>query len=209
MPQRSHSPRPKVMTWGRAAPTIAIAGVFDLLRLMFEWFVVFGPALFGVAAGVAASSYVGTTIGSGVGVVAAGLAGFFGGGAFEVFGIVMAMAIGLLGWMTILLLFTMTDFRIFKENTGNIIWLMFGLIFAEIPFVGSLPSLTGMTVMMYRTQIRKEKAALKRWEEEETQIAAGERASQMAMAAQIQAARAAQEDAQREEEIPEETKEAA
>lgn len=164
---------PKTMTWLKASPIIVIAAIFWLLRMVFEMFWLFGAVFIGLAANFAAQSWVAGHIGEGnishaagyiAGLAAGGAAGTFGGPELEIFGVILAMVIGFLGWMVITLALAMTNTRIFKENPGGMLWLMLGLGISEVPLVGALPGTLGVVINMYRTQIKKEKAALKQWE---------------------------------------------
>ncbi|MBU6491073.1 hypothetical protein KGQ25_02910 [Patescibacteria group bacterium] len=220
MPSRRNSndsQPPQAMTWAKALPILVIAGIFDALRFMFEQFWFFGPALAGVGVAVATSGWVGSWVGGALGAATGAVLGFFGGAALEIFGIVMAMAVGLLGWLTIGLLLMITNGRLFKEQAGNTIWFMFGLFISEIPIIGSLPGLTGVTFKMYHAQIREEKKALARYEKERVGMLQQERearARQIMQVRAVQLAQAEQQEAMNEEsyddeEIPDEVREAA
>ena len=98
VPRRnSGSSPPPTMTWGKASPVLVVAVIFDLARNFFEWFWLFGPALFAVGCTAGMNSYIGTTItqlsGKAVAVgcmALAGVAGYFGVEVTEGFGIMMA-----------------------------------------------------------------------------------------------------------------------
>ncbi|HET9641354.1 MAG TPA: hypothetical protein VFP46_00685 [Candidatus Paceibacterota bacterium] len=165
MPRKpSNEPPPKVMTWRKAMPVILVGFVFDALRFLFEWFIIAGPAI-GAAfcsyivqsdntilnAAKVASCTVGATA---VGIVAApAIAGF---------GVIMAMAVGFLGWFFIGGYLFMTNRRIFKENA---LWFVLSLVVSEVPLLGSVPAISITLWKMYRTQIRTELAARKRYDE--------------------------------------------
>lgn len=172
---------PPVMTWRKAAPVLAIAAVFDALRFLFEWFVFFGPAL----AGVGCTYLTGGTVATGIlcGAAATG-GGVAAAPALEAFGIVMAMATGLLGWLSIALILLKGNARIFREN---FIWFAGSLLGSEVPILGSVPFMTLILWKMYRTQIRKERAELKLYEAAEAVRAKREREYLLA-AEQAQAA---------------------
>jgi len=156
-------PEPPVMTWGRALRVLAVTIVFDGLRLIFQWFWLFGPALAGTAAGFWLSQYIGE---GAAGLVGAGVAagtGFFLFAVYAGFGVVMAMVVGFLGWLTTGVLLLATNFRIFKTNATAGLWMLASLAIAETPFIGSIPSLTIATWRLYHTQIKKERAAHKAW----------------------------------------------
>lgn len=186
------------MTWAKATPVLVVAGIFDLLRMFFEMFWFFGPALAAVACTAGVNSYVGTTVaetaGKAVAVVCgavAGVAGYFGSPAITAFGVVMAMAVGLFGWLVIGGWMMMTNARIFKENEGNALWFVGSLIVSEIPIVGTIPGITGATFKMYRTQIKKDKENLKKYNESQAAAQAQERDQKIA---QLMQARAAQQE---------------
>lgn len=167
MPPRTRSsdpgPEPPVMTWMKATPTLAVTSVFDSLRFMFEWFWVFGAALGGTVVGVWLSNWLPSSAATLVGGGVAGVTGFFAGAALEAFGVVMAMAVGFLGWLTMGILLLITNHRIFKANATAGLWMLASLMVAETPFIGSIPSLTLTTWRLHHTQIKKEKAAHKAW----------------------------------------------
>ncbi len=162
MPQKRNSQEPpEVMTWGRAMPVLVVAGIFDLTRLFFVLFWFFGPALAAVYCASTASEWVGslwglTAAACGVGAAAAGAAV----SAFTIpFGTVMAMAVGLFGWLTIGIWLMRTNARIFKENA---LWFGASLLISEVPIIGSIPALSITVWKMYKTQIRIEKVAFKK-----------------------------------------------
>ncbi|HUY05447.1 MAG TPA: hypothetical protein VMV62_01880 [Candidatus Paceibacterota bacterium] len=160
-PSRNNDTPPQVMTWPKAMPVLAIAGIFDLLRMFFDMFWFFGPFLAAVAANEAVGGGVtGAVVGGGVGL----FAGTLGAPAIEAFGVVMAMAIGLAGWMAIGLTLALQNRRIFAANSDNTIWFIAGLMVSEIPLVGALPALFGSMYRMYRAQIKKDQAALAAYE---------------------------------------------
>lgn len=157
------------MTWMKALPVLVIALVFDALRFVFEQFWFFGPALAGVYCtakvnGVLTAWTTGL-LGAKTAAAACGagatVAGYFGAPAFEAFGVVMAIAVGLFGWMTVGLILIITNSRIFKENEGHALWFIASLLISETPIIGSIPGFTIITVKMYNTQIKKDKENLK------------------------------------------------
>lgn len=167
---------PEVMTWGKAIPVLVVCGLFDFLRLMFEQFLFFGPAFANIYCVEKVSNVVGTTIGGVVCSSTAIAAGLLSGVAIETFGIMMAMAIGLIGWLSIGAWLMGANRRILKENEGNAVWFVASLAVSEIPIVGSLPALTAIMARMYYVQIKKEEAALKKYEEEQAARRLRERA---------------------------------
>lgn len=178
----------------KAAPVLVVAGVFDALRFIFEQFWFFGPALAATYCTVAGAD---TTVGAAAGtkVVAAGctavsgVVGYFGAPAIAAFGVVMAIAIGLFGWMTVGLMLMMTNARIFKEHSGHTLWFVASLAISEIPIIGSVPALAGTMVKMYSAQIKKDKENVKKYEKE---IAAAQQQEQNQQRAELMQAQAAQ-----------------
>ena len=131
MPQkRNNSGPPEVMNWGKAMPILAIAGVFDAVRLMFEMFWFFGPALAALYCTVKVSGAIGGAGGLTAAVcgIAAGAAGVAGAPAIEIFGVVMAMATGLIGWMVIGLFLIRSNPRIFSANKSAFLVFAGGLL---------------------------------------------------------------------------------
>ncbi len=190
MPQKRNSAEPpKVMTWGKAAPILAVCVIFDALRLMFEMFWFFGPAMAALYCTVKVSGVVGTTLGGFACGVGATVAGTLGAPAIEVFGVVMAIAVGLFGWLVIGLWLMVTNARIFKENAA---WFAGSLLISEIPIVGSIPALTIIVWKMYRTQITLEKAEMQRYEQERAAAERQEREQRIALVLHNQSLQQAQ-----------------
>lgn len=215
-PRRNRGARPpKVMTWGKAALVLALAVIFDALRIFFNFFWFFGPAFAAMYCTAKAGAVVGMTIGGFFCGVGAGAVGFFGFGPLAAFGAVMAMSVGLAGWMTVGFLLIATNARIFKENPTNTLIFVSSLGIAEIPFIGALPSITFATWKMYHSQIAQEKAALAQYEKERAAEQARERNQQAAALMQARVAQVAHaeqqaaNDTQYAEEIPEEVRKAA
>jgi hypothetical protein len=177
MPQRRSSPAPEVMTWGKALPVLIVAGFFDAMRIFFEWFVFFGPAL----AAAICSVLVDGKIAAAVCVVAAGAVGFAGAAAIAFFGLIMAEAVGFAGWLVVGGILFLVNIRIFKEN---ILWFVGSLLVSEMPLVGGVvPAMSVAVWRMYSNQIRIEKALYQQWEKENANLL---RAEQLEEAAQIQ-----------------------
>lgn len=163
MPSRKNSkPPPETMTWWKAAPVLAVCVVFDALRFFFEMFWFFGPTL---AAAVCAAK--GADLAGKAGAVAGGFlcgaAGTALSSGFEAFGVVMAMAIGLFGWLVVLLLNLLNNRDIFKENFSMLLKYGVGLLVSETPLINALPALTIVNTIMFRVQIQKGKEVLKKY----------------------------------------------
>lgn len=205
---KSSGDPPPVMTWGKAAPVLILAVVFDALRFMFEWFIFFGPAAAAAVctAAVSSGNTLATTLG-GIGCTAAATAGGIAAApVFETFGIIMAMIAGFIGWLVIGAILLRGNARIFKEN---FLWFAGSLLVSEVPFVGSVPAITLILWRMYANQIKQEKADLKRYEEarateqRQSQSQAAALEQQAVNTAAYEAAAAQQEAESGEEEIPE------
>lgn len=193
MPQkRNNTEPPPVMTWGKALPILIIAAIFDALRIMCEQFWFFGPLLTAFYCTAKVSGVLGTTVGGALCGVAATAAGVVGAGPLEVFGIVMAMAVGLFGWLTLLLLLMLMNGRIFKENAGNAIWFAASLLVSEAPLIGTIPAFIGITWRLYSTQIKNDKEALLKYEQQREAEQLQERNQQTAQLMQVRAAQQAQ-----------------
>ncbi len=206
------------MTWGRALPILAVCVVFDGLRLFFEFFWIIGPALATAACTAAGSSFIGTKIAATACGVGGGALAYFGAVPLEMFGTIMAMAVGVFGWLTILVAQLLNNAGIFKENFSILIKYGVGFIVSEIPIIGALPALTFVNATMFHIQIKKGKEELKKYEKENKERKLQERREQ---AAELMRARTAQIDematiqeaqyaqAMDSEEIPEGMREAA
>lgn len=198
MPQRrASSEPPKVMTWPKASLVLVVALVFDLVRAFFTFFWFLGPALAAVYCTVTASdalsSWTFGLLGTGAAAtICAAVAAGAAAAAVAVtapFGVVMAMAIGFAGWLTIGGYLMITNARIFKENG---IWFVASLAVSEVPFLDAIPALTLTLWRMYSRQIKLERAAMKKYREEKAAEQQRERNQQAMRVAQIQAAQQTQ-----------------
>lgn len=195
------------MTWKKASPVLIVGGIFDALRYFFLMFWLFGPALVGLycTAKVGDTAVIGGAL-TAVCVTGAAALGFGGSAVFIAFGTIMAIAVGFAGWFAVTFFIAATNSRALGENPLAIIWL----------FEGLGASVFIMAWGIYRTQIQKERAALKKYEAEQ---AAQQQQEQNQRMAELAWARAGQLDqgseqeeeeaAEPEEEIPEEIPEAA
>lgn len=156
----SQSEPPPVMTWMKALPVLTVSVICDALRFMFEMFWFFGPAIAAAYCAIKTSNAIVGTATICAGVAAA--AGFVGGAALAVFGVVMAIAVGIAGWLIVILILLASNRRIFKENA---LWIFSGFLMSEMPILGAIPSMTITMWRMHHTQIVKEEAALKKFEE--------------------------------------------
>jgi|CXWL01.1.fsa_nt_gi hypothetical protein len=220
MPQNKDSQPPKVMTWAKATPILVIAFIFDAIRFMFDMFWFFGPIFAAVlcinGANTSLETSLGDTGGQVVAAICGGVAvagGIVASPVLISFGVVMAMAVGFAGWIMLGLITMMTNARMFKENAGNLLWFVGGLMMSEVPIINGLPAFTVSMARMYHNQIKKEKAALKAYTATRAAELAQERQQQMAQLTQVQNRQAIQmQEAANEEqydEIPEEAREAA
>ncbi len=200
------------MTWGKAAPVLAISAIFDALGFLFGMFWLFGPALAAAyctaVAGETLATWtfglLGTKTAAAVCTAGAATAGSFLSEPLIIFGTVMAMATELFGWLTIGLILMMTNARIFKEHQSHSLLFVSSLGLSEIPLIGSLPALTGATIKMYHAQIKKDKEILLKHKKESANAQLQERRQQAAKLMQAHYAKAANA-----ERIPDELREAA
>lgn len=178
---------PQTMTWMRAAPVLILCVLFDALRAFFNLFWFFGPALAALYCTVEVSDAVGSLGGVVAGVCTAGAvtAGWLAFGAIEIFGVIMAMAVGLIGWLTIFFIQFINNAGIFKENFAMIIRIVLGLLLSEIPIINALPSLTVLNATMFHIQIKKGKEELKKWKEENAERQHREQQRQIAEQEQV------------------------
>lgn len=179
------------MTWMGASPVLIVCFIFDALRFLFEQFWLLGPALAGIYCATQTSdiAVIGELLTKGC-LVGASALGYFGGPALVVFGTVMAMAVGLFGWLTVGLMLLMTNARIFKQHPSHSLWLVISLLISEIPLIGSIPALTITVGKMYHTQIKTDKEALKKHRDANAAAQLQERQQQ---AAELMQARVAQQ----------------
>lgn len=190
MPQKRNSP-PEVMTWGKAVPVLVVAAVFDAIGLLCQMLWFFGPAFAGLICTATASSYVGEPIAGAVCGTSAVAAGIAANAVLMPLGVILGMAVGLFGWLTIGLWLMVSNKRIFKENA---LWFAGSLLMEEIPLVGALPALTLTVWKMYRTQIRVEKEEFRTFQKEQaTQELIERRRQEAVLAQQARAMRLAEE----------------
>jgi hypothetical protein len=184
MPQSNTAPSPNApppaMTWPKATPILAIALVFDGLRVFFDMFWLFGPLLgttycaFKFSSGLAASACT----------LIVGALGIAGAEFFVPFGAIMAMVIGFAGWLTVGALLYWFNNRIYKENMG---WFIASLLLSEVPFVNALPFMTAVVWKMYKNQIKIEKVAERAYRLAEAARIRSEQEQQARMGAQAEA----------------------
>ena len=189
--RRANDGEPPVMTWRKATPKLIVCVTFDLLRLIFSFFWLFGPVLLTAAiAGVLSEYMWGWLAGFFAGL--AGLAvGIAGSAVFIVLGTILAMMVGLLGWLTIVLWLVMSNPRIFHTTLAQKLWVFLGWGVSELPLFGALPMMTVTVWRMHRRQIHTDRKKHADWV---TKKAAAERQI-AAEARQIQAMRRSMEQA--------------
>lgn len=181
----------------KASPILAVCLVFDAARSFFGMFWFFGPALAAAYCTTATSNTLATwTFGlletkaaAAICATGAAAAGSLLSAPLILFGTVMGMAVGLMGWLVIGLVIMMTNARIFKDHAGHSFLFIFGLGLSEIPLIGVLPALTGSTLRMYHTQIKSDKESLRKYVAENANTQLQERRQQSAEMTQLQEAR--------------------
>ncbi|MFZ3043937.1 MAG: hypothetical protein WA058_02415 [Minisyncoccia bacterium] len=225
-PRRNSTPPPQVMTWKKAMPVLIVAALFDLTRAFFNMFWFFGPAIAAAYCTSKVSGWVGSAWGLTAAACAAG-ATVAGGAASAItipFGVIMADATGLIAFLVLGLWILITNARIIKTVAGGSLQFAGAFAVGEMPIIGALPILSAALIRIYKIQIRTEKAAFEKWEQEQIAAQLQQRNQQIQQAAQMQAqlqVRAAQQVAandaaymqaaneERYEEIPEEVRKAA
>lgn len=176
MPQNSSragksSNPPEVMTWRGASLVLILAGLFDVIRAFFQFFWFFGPALATIycankAAGILSTWTLGILGAKTAATLCAG-AGVAAGAAAIAFtaptGVIMADAVGLIGFLTLGLIIIMTNARILKTVSAAPLQFAGAFAVGEVPFLGALPVFSITLWKLYRTQIQAEKASLAAW----------------------------------------------
>lgn len=208
MPRRDEDEKPpEAMTRGKRLPIVVVAGVFDAIRLFFEFFMITGPAL----AALWCTSHAGDTLDKWtfglLGLKTAALACSAGAAAIGAagseitmpLGAVMSAVVGLIGFLVLGLWIVMTNARLFKVMTAAPIWFVGAFALTEIPFIGAIPVYSIILWRLYGSQIRIEQAALKQWEADHAARLRQRREEQAAQLAQVQQARLAQAEQEQQE----------
>ena len=197
--QKRNSPPPEVMTMGKAMPILIVAGIFDAIRIFFELFWFWGPAMFAVGCTIVGNSWIGTTlatVGGKIVAVACSAAAVAGGVALSetttTIGVIMADAMAFIGFLVLGLWILMENARILKAIATAPFWFAGAFAIGETPIIGSFPVFSFVLWRLYKIQIRVEQAALKKWEEEHAAELLQERQQQAARLMQIQDFRSAQ-----------------
>lgn len=123
----------------------------------------------------------------------------------------MAIATALFGYLLVILLILITNFRILKTIRTAVIQITAGFGAGAIPLVGALPFFIPIIFRLYRSQIKLEKAAYRKWEEGVRAIQVREQNERALYAARLQVAQQAQfmEQEAANEAIPEDARTAA
>ncbi len=199
MPRNKPSPEPPVMTRREEVPVIAAAILLDAIRIFFEFFWFFGPALAAIYCTVKATNIV-TTISIGLlgaktaGVICSTIALAAGTAAIEVtaaISVVMSDASGLAAFLILGLWVVWTNKRIFKTAATAPLWFAGAFLLSELPFIGALPSFTFVLWRLYGAQIKAETAAHQKWEQENADRLQQEQNQQITRLAQMQQQEAA------------------
>ncbi|MEK7101672.1 MAG: hypothetical protein AAB882_00770 [Patescibacteria group bacterium] len=201
---------PPVRTWKEASTILVLvaAGIFDAIKAFFNMFWFFGPALAAWYCAKVAGGWVGSLWGLTTAACTA-LAVKTGALAAAVtipFGTVMADATALSGYLVVGTLVLWTNMRILKTLTNGVLKFSASAGASAIPLVGALPFFTFTLWRLYRTQIRLEKKAFKKWESANAAAKLQQRNQQTAQILDFQAARRVQ--SQREQAAEQEAQEA-
>lgn len=178
------------MTGGRATLLFAPAVLLDALKFACTQLWFFGPALIALAGSAAVGGgWFGAAVGTIIGAGAAATAG----AAIEMIGVILALAVGLLGWM--LLLTLMIFMGIQPLHSRNFTAVLVGFILSEIPFIDAVPSFTVSMWRVVQGQRKADKEARKKWQAENAEaIKQQERMNRVQMKQQLEL-QAAQEEA--------------
>lgn len=167
---------------------LAVAIILDLIRGFFQFFWFFGPAFFALYCTHTASGWVSSLWG--LTALACGAGAAAAGAALVEFtapiGVIMADAIGFISFLALGIWIIMANARIFKTVVTGPFYFVSAFAIGEIPFLGAFPVFTIVIWRLYRTQIRVEDAALKKWQEEHAVRLRQEREQQAAEYAQMQ-----------------------
>jgi len=180
MPQKRSEPEPEVMTWGKALPAMAGAAVVDALRFFFTLFWFFGPALAALYCESTVGGWVGSLWGFTGAACSAGavVAGSAASAVTAPFGVIMAGAVGLFGFLAVGLWIALTNRRILETVKNAPLQFAGAFAVGEIPLIGAFPVLSVMLWKLYATQIKVEKAAHAKWEKEQAALRQQEREQQ-------------------------------
>lgn len=206
MPQsRNSETPPKVMTWPKAImPVLIVASIFDLVRAFFNLFWFFGPAI----AALYCSSKVSDMVGSVWGLTkiacdtAAVAAGVYFSPVIASFGVIMADAVALLGYLLLTALVLGTNSRILKTVQTAMMQIGASFGVAALPFIGAIPTFTITLSKLYRRQIKLEKTTYRKWEKaqaEEQNRNREQQAAEITRARNVQAVQMQQQEAANDE----------
>ncbi|MDO8742276.1 MAG: hypothetical protein Q7J45_01900 [bacterium] len=219
MPPRRINPPPEVMTWGKSSAILAVSvsAIFDTLRIACGFLWLFGPALAGIYCQQKLGGALGETIATAVCATGATTLGVTASPVFMLFGTVLAIAMGIFGWLIVIAIIIFTNERLMKENFSHVFWLAGSLLVSEIPIIGSIPALTATVIKLYSDQIKRDKEMLQTYEADIVAAKQEERDQHTALLFQMQNARtqeaqeaAYEKQAEKEaEEIPDEMRMAA
>lgn len=150
------------MTWGKSFLLLSISVIFDFLRAFFALLFITGPALVGVVSGAVASQYLGSWLGGAVGA-AAGAVSFLGAPELEAFGAIMALVVGLLGWMLVMALLLLSGVSLFGGGGRRFLQMAFSLFVSEIPILDAAPALTPNVYLIIRAQRKEDREAAEKY----------------------------------------------
>ena len=190
-PLRTNSP-PEVMSWGKPSAILAVSVsvIFDALRFACEQFWLFGPALAAIYCHQQLSGTLGETIAGAVCATGATALGANASPAFMLFGTVLAMVVGIFGWLVVAAIVVFTNERLLSVNINNVFWLAGSLLVSEIPFIGSVPALTATVIKLYSAQINRDKEILRAYKANAAVTEQEDRDQRTALLLQMQNARA-------------------
>jgi hypothetical protein len=165
LPTPPQEPKIVVTPLKKWAP-LGLALIMDIARAFFAYFFITGPALIGGGAAATAHHYlgwagaVGDWISAGIGTIAAGI-GLLGDEILGPFGIVMAEALGFLGFTAVYLLLFFEGITLIER----IFSMIYTFVVCEAPLVDAIPILTISAWQDIRAEEKKDKARQKEYEE--------------------------------------------
>lgn len=185
--KNSSGPPPKVMTWKEASPALIAAGLCDALRAFFNLFWFFGPAIAAFYCTTAASEWIGEAWGltKAVCAMAATAGGVYFSPVIASFGVVMADAVAFMGFLALVFWILIANSRMIKTVTTAYRQISASFLIGALPIIGAFPTFAPTVWKLYRRQIKLERAAYKKWEQDTAAARQQQRDMQIAQAVRL------------------------
>lgn len=182
------------MTGGKVTLLVSFALLFDALKFMCTQLWFFGPALIALAGSVAVGGgWFGAAVGTIIGAGAAATVG----AAIEAVGIILALVVGLVGWIILFTLMIAMGIQPFGEK--HFITTLFGFLVSEIPFIDAVPSFTISMWRIVQGERKADREARKKWETENAALIKRRQREALLAQKQLAALQAGEEQAAQEE----------